>query len=336
MKKILVFILSLVVVLSLSIPVFADSVLVPDYPEGSIPSSGDVNANDYFFTVGTTGGGSVNTVGSLCLTTALIYLASPDYPSFSDTYDLASHIWKRFSQYEQDWFQSNCAVLLEYPVRIPQIIVSQFNVYLKEAGSSIRLPSNLYALSPFPAYYDLNNVKSTKQIFLTESQFVELYGDNWQDVVLSDIKGLSEFSDRLQRALFTGIQFSIDATYRQISSIRKTLYEWNLELNSEYSYFASKVAQSEAGLIDLGKAKVNKGLDYLTTSENLLNKYTDGFYFFHVIFDLFYELVFIKTLLYFSLAIGMFSFVVNIGQSIGMSVRSSISKSSNKSSNKKG
>lgn len=322
MKKIISILLCLVVLVSLSCGLVFSA---------SAASVGD-EIQGYVFTVGTTGGGQIqNTVGSLCLTTAILYNIQDGYPSFQTTYDLASSVWLKFDTYTTTWLESYSAVLLVNGVILPNYIVSAFNNALSVVGSSLRVPTDTYGLHTMSNYYELNLDKSKHSLLLTRSEFDDIYGDDFQQVLLSDLKGFSDFSNRLQKALVVGLQMSFDATYNQIVSIRQTLYDWNHQLDSEWQGRLNKVMNEENALKSSATYWFHKGLDYLTTSESLLDNYLSGFLVFSFIFNLFYELSAVKTLVFVSLALGVFTFVVNIGEGSISSVLKSKDKSKSNS-----
>lgn len=209
---------------------------------------------------------------------------------------------------------------------IPTSIVTLINHAFSLAGLSIRIPEggtkNTVGLNRIDDYQALNTCKGSFSIqsfgfFLDEPNFLSL--DPNSGSVFKEFQSFNTyykqvvaFNERYQDAVLGDIQESLDVMYRTESAIRNALTNPINVIPPEKQGLIDKVVDAEEDMINNLKANTFRGRDFMATSNSLLTTYLQDFALVGAVFALFYEISWIKTIVFISFALGFFAFCINV------------------------
>lgn len=341
MKKILVLLFCFILLVSISCPlfVFAESSSNYDYepaPDGGglpiypsppyaqiLPIDHTSFTYDSLVQCNTTGGGGVVTTPDLALLVSIVYVLQPDFPSFVKCFTESRLALNEVGPYTRDWLYKSGKACRDKVISIPDDIKTILNSYLGSLPTlACTIPDDVIYIGNIDntgglleSFSDLN-YKRLNNVLLTASEYSQV----------PVVHGLRLFSQAFTLKLDEFFQFFLGSFYdeetvwgqyyRQLISIRSAIRD-KAELNNPTgSQNFSKFNEVEEELLADSDFVYGKIGDYLRTSKFLLDSYSTGFYFLSFVFNLFYELSFIKTLLFVSLGLGVFGFVVNLTSSI--------------------
>lgn len=322
MKKIIVFVLCFVLVLSLSIFAFSS------YSNCYVSAS---SSDDFKFFVGTTGGGQWYTSADHCLLATLIYLSADGFPSMENIMRLENQVYNSLGDYSKAWFAENGYKVLDYKATpIPMSIIRSVNNELLEVGSSIQISTSVVAILQLPSFDQLNLIKGQNMpILLDQGQYDGTLVSPGDNAILESLgtfdtyfQKTNDFFTRLDISIFSEIQKSLNTMYKDSHYIQQQVLNPIKVTKPFGSEILEEVDKAEDALISDAQSSIYRGRDFMAVGLDLLRNYGGEFAFVVALFEAFYDIAVIKTLCIIGFAFGFFAFCINLVGDGASSLRS--------------